>query len=274
MRMVRGLANTAAATLIATRGDRPFASVTAAWERSGIGAAALTRLAEADGFHALGVDRRQAIWALNGLGDAPLPLFAAIESDGSDEPAVALKPLTAGREVVEDYVSTSLTLRHHPLSFMREDLRRQGILRCGDLKGLDKKWAEVAGLILVRQRPGSAKGVLFITIEDESGIANAILWPDRYERFRAEIHGARMLAIRGRVQEEGLVIHIVADQVRDLTAMLRDLGDRDFRPEVSRADIIRNPPGRDPRDFPKPREPGPGSWPWRPTIPIQTRDFR
>jgi error-prone DNA polymerase len=274
MRMVKGLSNTAAAELIAARGDRPYTSVTAAWERSGVGAGALTRLAEADAFHALGVDRRQAIWTLNGLGDEPLPLFAAVESDGSEEPAVALKPLTAGREVVEDYVSTNLSLRHHPLSFMREELSHQGIVRCADLKGMDKKRVEVAGIILVRQRPGSAKGVLFITLEDESGIANAILWPDRYERFRAEIHGARMLAIRGRVQEEGLVIHIVADQVRDLTAMLRSLGERDFRPEVSRADIIRNPPGRDPRDFPKAREPGPGSWPWRPTIPIQTRDFR
>ena len=274
MRMVKGLANTAAAELIAARGDRPFASVTAAWERSGIGAGALTRLAEADGFHALGVARRQAIWALNGLGDAPLPLFATIESDSSGEPAVALKPLTAGREVVEDYVSTNLSLRHHPLSFMRADLRQQGIVRCGDLRGMDKKQVEVAGIILVRQRPGSAKGVLFVTLEDESGIANAILWPDRYERFRAEIHGARMLAIRGRVQEEGLVIHVVADCVRDLTPMLLGLGERDFKPEVSRADIIRNPPARDPRDFPKAREPGPGSWPWRPTIPIQTRDFR
>ncbi len=274
MRMAKGLSNTAAADLIAARGDRPFASVTAAWERSGIGITPLTRLAEADAFHALGVDRRQAIWALNGLGDAPLPLFAAIETSADSEPAVALKPLTAGREVVEDYVATSLSLRHHPLSFMREELRQQGIRRCGDLDGMNKKLVEVAGLILVRQRPGSAKGVLFITLEDESGIANAILWPDRYEQFRAEIHGARMLAIHGRVQEEGLVIHIVADRVRDLTAMMRGLGERDFKPEVSRADIIRNPPGRDPRDFPKPREPGPGSWPWRPTIPIQTRDFR
>jgi error-prone DNA polymerase len=274
MRMVKGLSNAAAADLIAARGDRPFASVTAAWERSGIGAAPLTRLAEADAFHALQVDRRQAIWTLNGLDDAPLPLFAAIETSVESEPAVALKPLTAGREVVEDYVSTSLSLRHHPLSFMREDLQRQGLRRCGDLRGLDRKLVEVAGLILVRQRPGSAKGVLFITLEDESGIANAILWPDRYEQFRAEIHGARMLAIRGRVQEEGLVVHVVADQVRDLTAMLRGLGERDFTPEVSRADIVRNPPGRDPRDFPKAREPGPGSWPWRPTIPIQTRDFR
>ncbi len=272
MRMAKGLSNTAAAQLIAARGDRPFASVTAAWERSGIGMTPLIRLAEADAFRSLGVDRRQAIWALNGLREAPLPLFAAIETSEDREPAVALKPLTAGGEVAEDYLSTTLSLRHHPLHFMRDDLARQGIARCGDLKGKDKKLVEVAGLILVRQRPGSAKGVLFITLEDESGIANAILWPDRYEQFRAQIHGAQMLAIRGRVQEEGLVIHIVADRVRDLTVMLQGLGERDFRPEVSRADIVRHPPGRDPREFPKPHEPGPGSW--RPTIPIQTRDFR
>jgi error-prone DNA polymerase len=274
LRMVKGLANDAAAELIATRGDHPFASVTAAWERSGIGAAQLTRLAEADGFHALGVSRRQAIWTLNGLGEAPLPLFAAIETDESREPGVTLKPLTAGREVVEDYVSTTLSLRAHPLSFMREDLKRQGIRRCGDLRGMDKKLVEVAGIILVRQRPGSAKGVLFITLEDESGIANAILWPDRYEKFRPEIHGARMIAVRGRVQEEGLVIHIVADCVRDLTDMLRGLGERDFTPEVSRADIVRHPAARDPREWPKPQDPGPGHWPWRSEIPVRTRDFR
>lgn len=130
------------------------------------------------------------------------------------EPATSLRPMTEGREVIEDYRTLQLSLRAHPLSFLREKLDRMGIVRCADLASIrDGRNIEVAGVILVRQRPGSAKGVLFVTIEDETGIANGILWPDRFEIYRRQVMSASMIAIRGRLQKEGEVTR--EDPVRD-----------------------------------------------------------
>lgn len=188
--------------------------------------AALERLAKADAFAGLGVDRRQALWAIRGLGEKPLPLLAGLETH---ETPVHLKALAAGREVVEDYRATQLSLRPHPLSFLRGELTRRRIVPCADLATIpDGRMVEVAGLILVRQRPGSAKGVLFLTIEDESGIANGILWPDRFEAHRRIVMSSAMVSIRGRVQKEGIVIHVVTEQVTDLTWLLRQVGDIDL----------------------------------------------
>ncbi|MES1971915.1 MAG: error-prone DNA polymerase [Pseudomonadota bacterium] len=235
MRIVQGLGETEAQAIMDARRRGPFVSIEDAWRRSGVRPVALERLARADAFGCLGLDRRQALWAIKGLGQAPLPLFAAADTRAAAivpearEEEVRLLPLTAGREVVEDYRATQLSLRRHPLHFLRPELQRVGIRPCGDLRTMkDGARVEVAGIILVRQRPGSAKGVLFLTLEDETGIANAILWPDRFEAQRRTVMSAAMVSVIGRMQREGLVIHVVADRIVDLTPMLRGIGDLDL----------------------------------------------
>ncbi len=248
----------------------------------GVKPAALERLARADAFQALGLNRRQALWAIKGLANKPLDLFAAADlREGrtraeSVEAPVALVPLTAGREVVEDYRATQLSLRAHPLSFLRGKLAARGIRPCGDLTGMkDGARVEVAGLVLVRQRPGSAKGVVFVTLEDESGIANAVLWSDRFEHYRRTVMTATMLGIRGRVQREGIVIHVVADTITDLSPMLRDIGEIDLPRMTMPGDGATHGGGPDPRDA-KPRWPGPydsSHWRGGEAIPVKSRNF-
>src|SRR5205085_3784479 len=196
----------------------------------------LEKLADADAFASLGLDRRQALWRVKGLGESPLPLFAAADAR-EREPEVALTPMSEGREVVEDYRSVQLSLRAHPLAFLRPELDRRGIVRCGDLKTIkDGKAVEVAGVVLIRQRPGSAKGVLFLTIEDETGIANAILWPDRFEAQRRIVLSAAMVGIKGVVQREGEVIHVITARMEDMTPLLHSIGGMDFPHRPSPAD--------------------------------------
>jgi error-prone DNA polymerase len=165
-------------------------------------------------------------------------------------------PLTEGREVVEDYRSIQLSLRAHPVSFLREELSDMKIVSCGDLPNQrDGRNLEVAGIVLVRQRPGSAKGVLFVTIEDETGVANAILWPDKFETYRRQIMSASMIAVRGRMQKEGEIIHVIADRITNLDPMLRSIGRQDLNPPHGRGDGAAHGGGPDPRDpgFPKGR---------------------
>ena len=230
IKVVHGVSAVHAARIVAAREDRPFASVEDLWRRSGVPLATLEKLAKADAFHALGLDRRQALWAIRGLGEAPLPLLEAAERR---EAPVSLVPLTAGREVVEDYRSTQLTLREHPLFFLRAELDRRRVVRCADLRNIkDGRRIEVAGIILVRQKPGSAKGVLFITVEDETGVANMILWPDRFEAQRTVVMSSAMIGVVGKVQRDGSdnggVIHVIADHIHDYTGMLRAVGDIDL----------------------------------------------
>jgi error-prone DNA polymerase len=223
LRMVAGLANRDAARLVALRGDAPYTSVAELHRRTGLPVAALERLAEADAFAALGVGRRQALWAVRGLADGVLPLFAAAET--LFEPDVALAPLAEGGEVVEDYRATSLSLRRHPVSFLRPGLDARRIVRCADLARLrDGTRLCAAGLVLIRQRPGSAKGVLFVTVEDETGIANLIVWPALFEAQRRLLLSASLLACHGRLQREGEVIHLIADRLEDLSPLLHGLG--------------------------------------------------
>jgi error-prone DNA polymerase len=210
----------------------PYDSIEQVWRRAGVPRAAIERLAEADAFRAIRQDRRQGLWQAKGLaGAAPLPLFAAADAregafgaEGA-EPAAALRALSAGREVVEDYRATQLSLRGHPLAFLRARLHAMGLVRCADLPHIaNGRNVEVAGVILVRQRPGSAQGVLFITIEDETGIANGILWPDRFAIYRRQVMASSMVALRGRVQKEGRVIHLICDRVVAHDDLLRSVG--------------------------------------------------
>jgi error-prone DNA polymerase len=253
LRMVKGLANIHAARLIGCRGDRAFASVDDIWRRAGIPAAALVRMAEADAFlPALRLARREALWAIKALRDEPLPLFAAASGTPEcAEPAVALRPMTDGGEVVEDYVHLGLTLRAHPLSFLRAELRAGKIVSCDEaMRAKDNKWLEVAGIVLVRQKPGSAKGVMFITIEDETGIANLVVWPSLYEKQRRIILTASMLSVHGRIQREGEVVHLIAHRLTDFSGALAGIGERDgpFPLPHGRGDEAKTGGGPDPRE--------------------------
>jgi error-prone DNA polymerase len=286
MRIVQGLAEADAIAILGARARAPFTSLEDVWRRSRVKPAALERLARADAFQALGLNRRQALWAIKGLGQAPLDLFAAADArEGATvaevvEPEVALLPLSAGREVVEDYRATQLSLRAHPLSFLRDKLAARRIACCGDLLDMkDGARVEVAGLILVRQRPGSAKGVVFVTLEDETGIANAVLWADRFEANRRTVMSATMLAIRGKVQREGIVIHLVAEQITDLTPWLREVGELELPRMTMPGDGATHGGEIDPRDRLQPRQRALESWPPRRSlkapdlIPVRSRDF-
>jgi error-prone DNA polymerase len=258
--MVKGLANAHAASLLAARGDDPFVSVDDLWRRAGVPQAALVQLAEADAFRpALGLARREALWAIRALRDEPLPLFAAASEREAEvipeisEPAALLRPMTAGGEVVQDYSHVGLSLRAHPVSFLRDDLRRRGIVTCADaMNTRDGRWVEAAGIVLVRQRPGSAKGVLFITLEDETGIANLVVWPKVFEANRRTFLGTSMMSVRGRIQREGDVVHLVVQKVTDLSADLASVGSRKsvFPLPHGRGDQARNGSGPDPRELP------------------------
>ncbi len=240
-RQIKGFAEADASRLIAARGLEGYPDPRALWRRSGLGRAALERLAGADAYRSVGLDRRRALWALKALGEPPMPLFAAAETlgkgprrlpagdntPGEARAAELLPPMPLGEHVVEDYASLSLSLKRHPLAFLRRDLAREGRVAAADLSRLpvDRRLS-IAGIVLIRQRPGSANGVVFITIEDETGIANLILWPAILERFRRAALGATLLCCTGKLQREQRVIHVVAERLEDLSPRLDTLRER------------------------------------------------
>jgi DNA polymerase III alpha subunit len=185
----------------------------------------------------------------------------------SETVAASLLPaMRLGEHVVEDYRSTSLSLKRHPLAFLRSELARDGLVTAADLATVPvERRYTVAGLVLIRQRPGSAKGVIFITLEDETGIANLIIWPPILERFRRIVLGATLLQCRGRLQREEGVIHLVAEDLKDLTPclnMLRDRACTEPLPAKSPFKLPERLPGHDPCDI------------YVPDITIHSRDFR
>ena len=232
--------------LIARRGQG-YDSLRDLWLRAELGAATMEKLADADAFRSLGLDRRQALWAARGLdrvGDQDdLPLFAASRPERPLEPDARLPPMPLGAHVVEDYRRLSLSLKAHPASFMRTRLQARGVLRSDALPSVKSgERVTVAGLVLVRQRPGTAKGVIFMTLEDEGGVANVIVWPKAFERLRAIVLGARLVAVTGKLQNEQSVIHVVAERMEDLTPMLGLLSEEGERLEArARADEVRRP---------------------------------
>ncbi|MFC7706279.1 error-prone DNA polymerase [Plastorhodobacter daqingensis] len=288
LRMVKGLANANAAAITVARADEPFASIEDLWRRAVVPVAALTQIAEADGFRpAFGLARREAIWSIKGLRDEELPLFsAAARREGEMvaevvEPAIALRPMAAGREVVEDYAHTGLSLRRYPVSFLRTDLAQRRIVTCAEAMGSrDRRWLEAAGMVLVRQRPGSAKGVMFITLEDETGIANLVVWQKVFAQYRRVILSAGMIAVKGRIQREGEVVHLVAHHIADLSRDLASVGEREsaFPLPHGRGDEFRHgTPTPDPRGHPskspRTRTILPADLPVD-SIRVKTRDFR
>ncbi|MDE8761989.1 MULTISPECIES: error-prone DNA polymerase [Rhizobium] len=263
MRMVRGLAVADAARIVAARMNREFESVDDVWRRSNVPTEALDQLAEADAFlPSLKLQRRDVIWAIKALRDEPLPLFsAAAEREArvipeQQEPEVYLRQMTEGHNVVQDYGHVGLTLRDHPITFLRRDLQKRNIVTCSEaMNARDGRWLMAAGLVLVRQMPGSAKGVMFITIEDETGPANIVVWPSLFEKRRRIVLGSSMMAINGRIQREGEVVHLVAQMLFDLSGALSGLADRDseFKLPAGRGDEFAHGSAGSPdsRDRPK-----------------------
>ena len=265
MRLVKGLSENDTARIVLARGEETFHSADDMWRRSGVPTATLVKLAEADAFlPSLGLERRQALWDIKPLRNEPLELWAAADArdartaSESIEPEVALKSMAEGREVVEDYSHTGLTLRQHPMSFLRQELRAKRIVTCAEaMSERDGRWLWTAGLVLVRQRPGSARGVMFLTLEDETGIVNAVVWPSLFERQRRVLMTASMMGIHGKIQREGEVVHLVAQRLFDFSGDLSSLGERDsdFPVPHGRGDQVRHRSGPDQRETPKPAMP-------------------
>jgi error-prone DNA polymerase len=191
---------------------------------AGVSMAALEKLADADAFRSIGLDRRQALWEVSALSDSPVGMFKGQPSGSASEPQLALPFLTEAAHVVEDYATTGLSLKAHPVSFVRPELDSLHVTPTGDLSKMKNGDAiKVAGLITVRQRPGTAKGILFVTIEDESGFANLVVWEKVFEKYRRDIIQARLLMVEGKLQIEGEVIHVIASQCYNLTPLLRGM---------------------------------------------------
>jgi len=244
-RQIEGAREDEMRALIAARGNG-YASLERLAATPGLSRAAIERLAAADAFRSLGLDRRAALWAARrlrtiGMGEAspakrkaapaqaPLPLFPTHLGDELfPEPAVSLPAMALSEHVEEDYVTTGLSLKAHPVSFFRERLTRRGVTACRQLDEPDLTPNDmritVAGLVLTRQMPGGKK-VVFITLEDERGIANIIVWPKVFARNRRTVMNARFLAVRGRVQRAGSVVHILAESFTDLSDDLAHLHD-------------------------------------------------
>jgi error-prone DNA polymerase len=219
LRQIRGLAKEWGEMLVKKRGDG-YGSPHSLWQRTGLDTKALEALARADAFGSMTLSRRDALWAVKGLTSPPPPLLAGLDSA---EPTVDLPKTTAGEEVVHDYASLKLSLKAHPLALLRPQLRGMRIIPAEGLMQATEK-ISVAGLVLMRQRPGSTS-VIFLTLEDETGVANVVVWPQVFERFRQTVMTASCLRVDGKVQREGLVVHVVADRLTDLTPSLHSLGD-------------------------------------------------
>jgi error-prone DNA polymerase len=262
LRQIKRFAEADAERLFASRPEKGYPDPQTLWRCSGLGSGALERLAEADAFRSIGLDRRRALWALKALGEPPLPLFGEEPSppnrrkEKGEQHAMTLLPeMPLGEHVVEDYASLSLTLKRHPLAFLRAELAGEGLVTAAELAHLPvNRRLSIAGIVLIRQRPGSASGVVFITIEDETGISNLIVWPAMLERFRRAALGATLLCCTGKLQREESVIHVVADRLQDMTARLNTLrdrtGDAELRPgQRPPFAPSAKPPGYDVRDI-------------------------
>ncbi|HEY2357614.1 MAG TPA: OB-fold nucleic acid binding domain-containing protein, partial [Phenylobacterium sp.] len=203
--------------------------------RSGLSRRGLELLAEADAFRSLGLDRRQALWAVKGMAgeihaehDAPLLTRQSLK-----EAQVQLPFMSPPKQVAEDYRTTSLSLKAHPVSFFRDDLARMRAVPCDALKTMgNRRRLSVGGLVLVRQRPGTAKGVVFLTLEDETGIANIVCWKDAFEANRRLVMSASFLVVHGQLQVADGVIHLVAERFTDLSAKLGEMRDHEDAPGV------------------------------------------
>ncbi|MBM3503309.1 MAG: error-prone DNA polymerase [Alphaproteobacteria bacterium] len=249
LREVKGLSEDDAQALMVARATAPFRDAYDLWRRSGVAVAALERLAAADAFGSFGLSRRRALWAVRGLADERLPLFNAAEAAeerraqgrGSnalpvalrEEPTVELPGMTLGEEVICDYSTVRLTLRHHPMALLRPRFATPYVPAKTLFDTPAGRWVNVAGLAICRQRPGTASGVIFMTLEDDTGVANIVVWPTMFERYRRTVLQSRLLGVSGKVEREGIVIHVIANKLVDLSGALLDLAGCDW-PEPQR----------------------------------------
>jgi error-prone DNA polymerase len=245
LRQIDGLREEDAQRLVSQHAHL-YRDVADLWRRSGVGRACLETLAGADAFRSLGLDRRQALWEVRGLPkEIPLPLFEhARAAEAGSEPQVALPVMPLSEHVVNDYRTLRLSLKAHPMHFLRERATAARILSCTSLKQTsDGARVSVGGVILVRQRPGSAAGVVFMTIEDETGVANAVIWPKVLERQRKVVMGARLVVVHGRVQRHEDIIHVVAERLEDRSDWLHLLTEdgEEMDAALANADEVRRP---------------------------------
>ncbi len=263
LRQIDGFRQDWAKALSAARAQAPFADVETLARRAELPAAAMRKLADADAFRSLGQDRREALWAVRRLpDDDPLPLFAAVEArergarELGVEPDAHLPRMPLGEHVAADYQTTRLSLKAHPMAILRPVFAADRVLTCAETEAKrGGALVQVAGVVLVRQRPGKGNAV-FVTLEDETGITNIVLWARMLDQFRREIMGARLMQVEGVVEKslEG-VVHVVARRVIDRSAELSRLSlDHETDIQLARADIVahpqqsRQPPHRHPRD--------------------------
>ncbi|PPQ19303.1 error-prone DNA polymerase [Bradyrhizobium sp. AC87j1] len=216
--------------IIAARNRRPFTSLEDFARDTGLPKRALILLADADAFRSLGLDRREALWQVRRLpDDVPLPLFeAATAREQPDEHAQPLPVMPRSEQVVADYQTIRLSLKGHPMEFLREMFSRERVVACKDISHEnERRRVRCAGVVLVRQRPGSASGVVFMTLEDEAGIANVVVWPKIMEQYRKEVMGARLILVEGYIQSSPeKVTHLIAqrmiDRSHDLVGLAND----------------------------------------------------
>ncbi len=255
LRRIDGFRHEWADKITAARAERPFASIDDLRTRADLPAAALDVLAAADAMGSLKLSRREGLWAAKGLPRAaPAPLFAAAGLDEADgRPPEALPRPNASQEVVSDYETLRLSLKGHPVGFLRDRLKARGAVTAkayGEMK--DGRRVTVAGVVLVRQRPGKGN-VCFITLEDETGIVNVVLWQDRFDRFRPVVMGSRMMLVKGVVQQAEGVVHLIGEHLEDLSAELALLSD----PNLSGSGLSKNRfllPADAAKSSPDPRE--------------------
>ncbi|MGY3623000.1 error-prone DNA polymerase [Bradyrhizobium sp. USDA 10063] len=240
--------------IVAARQRRPFTSLEDFARDTGLPKRALILLADADAFRSIGLDRRAALWAVRRLpDDVPLPLFeAAIAREQPDENAKPLPQMPRQEQVVADYQTIRLSLKGHPMEFLRAMFAKERVVPCKEIcHRNDRRRVRCAGVVLVRQRPGSAKGVVFMTLEDETGIANIVVWPKVMEQYRKEVMGARLILVEGYIQsspEE--VTHLVAQRMIDRSYDLIGLSNDAFsaKPAVPAGPALVEPLNDDRRD--------------------------
>jgi len=223
------------------KGRRNRFRTVAQLRNAGVSQSALSTLADADAFRSIGLDRRQALWEVEALKDIPIELFKDQPSETELETGIQLPLMTPAEHVVQDYVSTFLSLKAHPVSFVRDKLRQFGAKTTREINHETEngELVRVAGLVLVRQRPGTAGGVCFMTIEDEKSFANLVIFEKLFDKFRKEILGAKLIMVEGKVQREGRVVHVIVRRCFDVSSLLQDLvkeEDDILVPVPSRAD--------------------------------------
>ena len=240
-RQIKGMPEEEARWLCAARGNG-YDDIDAIWRRAGLSQRALSKLAYADSFACFGVNRREALWRVKALprGGA-LPLFEQV-GEGLPDITALLPEITDAQQVYEDYVSTRLTLREHPLTLLSPQLGER-VLSKAQRDYTDGAPITICGLVVTRQRPGTASGVIFLSLEDEAGVSNVIVWGTLFPKYRAEVMAGRLLRVRGKFQREGIVTNVIANHIEDISYLLDTLGEGEepIYPSYDNADHVRSP---------------------------------